>query len=343
MAVTLVVSMVGREPQTITLDLPRIVIGRASHADVRLPSRSVSELHAVLHKNGNELSILDEQSSNGTRVNGAALPRGRRKVLADGDVIAIAPYALRVTQVVARPDPPERTASLARRLLHDALSSSGGEAAPPRLVLLTGKQAGLAWVLPPAPGRVLVGRDAGCEVCLDERDCSRQHAEVVRETDGTTIRDLASKNGLVVGGRAVNERRLRHGDEVTIGKTTLRYHDPVEELLRSLESGADEPPPAPPPEPEAPPALASPVPAVASPALAPAATSPVPAVASPTPVASPEASAPPTPAPTGPAAVSAGLAAAASRGNFDWIVVVLAVIVLVVSVGALVMLLQGHR
>lgn len=338
MAVTLVVSMVGREPQTITLDLPRIVIGRASHADVRLPSRSVSELHAVLHKNGNELSILDEQSSNGTRVNGAPLPRGRRKVLADGDVIAIAPYALRVTQVVARPDPPERTASLARRLLHDALSSSGGEAAPPRLVLLTGKQAGIAWVLPPAPGRVLVGRDAGCEVCLDERDCSRQHAEVVRETDGTTVRDLASKNGLVVGGRAVNERRLRHGDEVTIGKTTLRYHDPVEELLRSLESGADEPPPEPPPEPEAPPAVASPVPAVASPA-------PLSAVASPPPaVAPPEASAPPAPAaPTGPAAVSAGLAAAASRGTFDWIVVVLAVIVLVVSVGALVMLLQGHR
>ncbi|MFO0610387.1 MAG: FHA domain-containing protein [Polyangiales bacterium] len=338
MAVTLVVSMVGREPQTITLDLPRIVIGRASHADVRLPSRSVSELHAVLHKNGNELSILDEQSSNGTRVNGAALPRGRRKVLADGDVIAIAPYALRVTQVVARPDPPERTASLARRLLHDALSSSGGEAAPPRLVLMTGKQAGLAWVLPPAPGRVLVGRDAGCEVCLDERDCSRQHAEVVREADGTTIRDLASKNGLVVGGRAVNERRLRHGDEVTIGKTTLRYHDPVEELLRSLESGADEPPPEPPPEPEAPPALASPALAVASPAPAPAVASPTPAVAP------PEASAPPAPAaPTGPAAVSAGLAAAASRGTFDWIVVVLAVIVLVVSVGALVMLLQGHR
>ena len=323
MAVTLVVSMVGREPQTITLDLPRIVIGRGAHADVRLPSRSVSELHAVLHKSGNELSILDELSSNGTRVNGSALPRGRRKALQDGDVIAIAPYSLRVERVVARPDPPERTASLARRLIHDALSSSGGEAAPPRLVLLTGKQAGAAWILPPAPARVVIGRDAGCDVCLDERDCSRQHAEVLRDVDGTTVRDLSSKNGLVIAGRAVNERRLRHGDEVTIGRTTLRYHDPVEELLRALESGADEAPPEPPPEPPAPPP---------PPAEAPAPPA-EPAVVS-APPAAPEAA---------PAVASVKPAALASRGNFDWIVVVLAVIVLVVSAGALVMLLQGHR
>jgi pSer/pThr/pTyr-binding forkhead associated (FHA) protein len=315
--------MVGREPQTITLDLPRIVVGRGAHADVRLPSRSVSELHAVLHKNGNELSILDELSSNGTRVNGSALPRGRRKALQDGDVIAIAPYSLRIEQVVARPDPPERTASLARRLLHDALSSSGGEAAPPRLVLLTGKQAGAAWILPPAPARVVVGRDAGCDVCLDERDCSRQHAEVLRDVDGTTVRDLSSKNGLVIAGRAVNERRLRHGDEITIGRTTLRYHDPVEELLRALESGADEAPPEPPPEPPAPP---PPPPEATAPPAEPAVVS--------APPAAPEAA---------PAVASVKPAAMASRGNFDWIVVVLAVIVLVVSAGALVMLLQGHR
>ena len=321
MAVTLVVSMVGSEPQTITLDLPRIVIGRGAHADVRLPARSVSELHAVLHKSGNELSILDELSSNGTRVNGASLPRGRRKSLQDGDVIAIAPYSLRVEQVVARPDPPERTASLARRLLHDALSTSGGEAAPPRLVLLTGKQAGHAWLLPPAPSRLVIGRDAGCEVCLDERDCSRQHAEVLRDGDGTTVRDLSSKNGLVLAGRAVHERRLRHGDELTIGRTTLRYHDPVEELLRALESGADEAPPPPPPEPPAPP----PPPEASAP--------PAPA----------EVSAAPSAPEAAPAAASVKPAALASRGNFDWIVVVLAVIVLVISAGALVMLLHGNR
>lgn len=334
MAVTLVVSMVGREPQTITLDLPRIVIGRGAHADVRLPSRSVSELHAVLHNNGSELSILDELSSNGTLVNGVPLPRGRRKVLVDGDVITIAPYTLRVIQVVARPDPPERTASLARRLLHDALSSSGGEAAPPRLVLLTGKQAGTVWVLPPAPGRVLVGRDASCDVVLDERDCSRQHAEVLRDTEGVTIRDLSGKNGLLVAGRAVRERRLRHGDEITVGKTTLRYHDPVEELLRALETGGDTPPPEMPTAPEAlPTATGSPLPALASPSLAPnttphaplevPASPPGPVASSPLPDASPARTLP--------------------RGSFDWIVVVLAVIVLVVSVAALVLLLYGNR
>ncbi len=326
-AVTLIVSTAGREPQSITLDLPRIVIGRGAHADVRLPSRAVSDLHAVLHSDGHEVSIVDEGSTNGTRVNGQSLPRGRRKALRDGDVITVATFALRVSVGIARPDPPERTASLARRLLLDALATQRDEAAPPRLVLLTGKQAGAAWVLPPPPSRVVIGREPGCEVLLDDRECSKQHAEVLRDAEGVTVRDLGSRNGIVVAGRAMPEKRLKHGDEFAVGRTALRYHDPTEELLRSFEAGADEPAPPdlPGPEPEAL-AVASPGPAAASPRPA-------------EPAAEPPAQ--PSSTSAKPAVTSAK--PAAPRGHFDWVVVVLAVVILVVSVSALVLLLSGRR
>ena len=42
MAVTLIVSTSGSAPQSITLDQPRVVVGRGAHVDVRLPSREVS-------------------------------------------------------------------------------------------------------------------------------------------------------------------------------------------------------------------------------------------------------------------------------------------------------------
>ncbi len=327
MAVTLIVSSAGREPQPITLDLPRIVIGRSAHADVRLPARSVSEQHAVLHCDKHEVFIVDEGSTNGTRVNGQSLPLGRRKQLHDGDVIAAGQFTLRVSVVIARPDPPERTATLARRLLLNALSTQSDEAAPPRLVLLTGKQAGAAWMLPPAPSRVLIGREPGCEVLLDDRECSKQHAEVLRDHEGVTVRDLGSRNGIVMGGRGMPERRLRHGDEFTVGRTALRYHDPTEELLRAMETGADEPvpelptfePAAPPPEPEAPPEEAP----------APAATEGDTTVSE------------------APAAVSAKPALVSAKpltrkGTFDWVVVVLAVVILMVSISGLMMLLSGR-
>lgn len=337
MAVTLTISTAGREPQTITLDLPRIVLGRGGHADVRLPSRAVSELHAVLLNDKNEVAILDEGSTNGTRVNGQPLPRGRRKVLHDGDVIAMPPFVLRVTLGFARPDPPERTASLARRLLLDALTTQTDEAAPPRLVLLTGKAAGSAWMLPPIPSRVVIGREAGCEVLLEDRECSKQHAEVLRDAEGVIVRDLGSRNGIVVGGRSLTERRLRHGDEFIVGSTALRYHDPTEELLRSYEAGADEPAPELPESLTAPPAIASEKPA---PSDADAVEAPADATAS-SPVDQADGLEPP---PSGTSAKPAMVSAKplASKGNFDWVVVVLAVVILVVSVSALVLLLSGR-
>ncbi len=312
MALTLHVSVPGSDPQTITLDQPRVVIGRGAHADVRIPSRAVSDQHALIRVDGPDVSIIDEGSTNGTRVNGVAIPRGRRKFLRDGDEIGVADYDIKVAFVIALADPPERTITLARRLLKDSLRSLGGETAPSYLELRTGKQAGGRWDILPAGARLTLGRGDGCDVLLDDRDCSRQHAEVERDADGIIVRDLGSKNGIVVGGRALTERRLKNGDEFTIGRSTLRLVDPAEELLKSFESGADEPAAPPPPRPSLPP----PVPSTPEEETA---TTPAAEVV--------VAEAPKPPAPP-------------RRGDADWIVLALSVVILVVSVVALVLVLK---
>lgn len=224
--------------QTLTFDQPRIVVGRGAHADVRLPARSVSSTHCVLKAEGGDLSIVDEGSTNGTLVNGALLVRGRRKAVRDGDRITLPGFELSISIGTAVADSPDRTATVARKLLAEAIA--GAEGAPPFVELVAGRATARRWTFDAPPARLVIGRGDGCDVSLDDPDCSRQHAELRRDEQGVVLRDLGSKNGVFVAGRKVSERRLRDGDELQIGRVVLAFRDPAEELLRAFESGTDE-------------------------------------------------------------------------------------------------------
>ncbi len=68
---------------------------------------------------------------------------------------------------------------------------------------------------------VLIGRSAECDIVLDDRQVSRQHARVFRADDHYFIEDLGSKNGTHINGRDVaGIARLEDGDEIQIA---LRY------------------------------------------------------------------------------------------------------------------------
>src|SRR5690349_9358313 len=90
-------------------DQERIAIGRGPGADVRIPHLSVSDAHATVRLEQGGYAIVDHGSTNGTRVNGAALTAQRKKRLNDGDVIEIGAYALSFhSNVLARPTTSER-------------------------------------------------------------------------------------------------------------------------------------------------------------------------------------------------------------------------------------------
>ena len=64
----------------------------------------------------------------------------------------------------------------------------------------------------------IIGRDAHSDVQIDDRQVSRQHAELNRTPQGYTIRDMGSKNGTFLNGEPVSgePRSVRTGDEIGI-------------------------------------------------------------------------------------------------------------------------------
>ena len=70
---------------------------------------------------------------------------------------------------------------------------------------------------PLAGGRVVIGRELGSDLLLDDSSVSRHHAEIVREGDVWTIRDLGSTNGVYVNDALVAQARLAAGDRLRLG------------------------------------------------------------------------------------------------------------------------------
>src|ERR671927_342506 len=70
----------------------------------------------------------------------------------------------------------------------------------------------------------VVGRLDSCDLPIDDRSVSREHARFSRLRDTYILEDLGSTNGTLVNGRRINESViLRPGDVVTFGSVEFRY------------------------------------------------------------------------------------------------------------------------
>jgi pSer/pThr/pTyr-binding forkhead associated (FHA) protein len=217
----------------------RIVIGRGAGADVRIPHLTVSDTHATVRFEADAYAILDNDSTNGTQVNGVRVVSGRAKRLHDGDRIDIGAYALTFHEgpVLSHHTTIERTAELARRLFRQ--SQHGSRLGAPRLCVLSGPELGKSLDLPPPPGRALVGRDPSCQLVLPDPEVAPEHVELRRDLDGVLIASLDAKSALDINGQLVQQRRLRDGDELVLGTTRLLFEEPAEEPIDGLATEAD--------------------------------------------------------------------------------------------------------
>jgi pSer/pThr/pTyr-binding forkhead associated (FHA) protein len=73
--------------------------------------------------------------------------------------------------------------------------------------------------------RVTIGRGVGNDIALgNDGMASQTHAVVEAFGDGWVLRDLGSTNGTFLRGeRLLTDRTLRHGDELTMGRTRLVF------------------------------------------------------------------------------------------------------------------------
>ena len=222
-------------------DQERIAIGRSVGSDVCIPHPGVSSQHATVRAQGAGYVVQDEGSTNGTTVSGARLFPGRPKPLKEGDRIDLGGFGIefRCGIAVAEATSTERTGALARRIVREVLAPGERIVDDPRLVVLNGPEEGQALRVPAPPTRLSIGRAEECDLPLSDGDASRVHAEITRDLDGVLLRDLESKNGVLVNERPVRSRRLRDRDEVRIGATVIVFEDPAEARVRELVSAED--------------------------------------------------------------------------------------------------------
>lgn len=107
----------------------RVVIGRARSADVQLPHAAVSGTHASLREQDAGYVLVDEGSTNGTRINEILLAPGRPKPVRSHDLVDLGGYRLtiEVGVPVARPTSAGATHEYARRLLAERLPTQSDE------------------------------------------------------------------------------------------------------------------------------------------------------------------------------------------------------------------------
>ncbi|HMR04342.1 MAG TPA: FHA domain-containing protein, partial [Polyangiaceae bacterium] len=112
-----------------------------------------------------------------------------------------------------------------------AMQAFGAPAAPGAhsrsgLVLLyTQADASLPGAILLEQERQVIGRDEGVEICLPVTAVSRRHAEISWERGAWVLRDLGSRNGIIMEGRQVVAEELKAGNEIRIGDAVFKFVD----------------------------------------------------------------------------------------------------------------------
>ena len=71
---------------------------------------------------------------------------------------------------------------------------------------------------------LIIGRSPQCEVQVDQESVSRNHCRVRHHEGEFRVRDLDSTNGTYVNDDLIEaEARLRHGDQLKVGRTILKF------------------------------------------------------------------------------------------------------------------------
>jgi pSer/pThr/pTyr-binding forkhead associated (FHA) protein len=91
-------------------------------------------------------------------------------------------------------------------------------------------------------GRVSVGKGAANDIVLDDGTVSRLHASLDEFDEGWCVNDLGSSNGTFVNGERIwGARRLRHGDEIRVGRSRLLFRSTADAVAPRTEVDEEAP------------------------------------------------------------------------------------------------------
>lgn len=92
----------------------------------------------------------------------------------------------------------------------------------PKLTLLLGRRTMQAYDF--KQESIIVGRDEGADVVIDNPSVSRRHAEIRLTDDGWIVEDLGSSNGTFIHGQRIEDpHSIGLGDEIGFGKFSIVF------------------------------------------------------------------------------------------------------------------------
>ncbi|HTW91853.1 MAG TPA: FHA domain-containing protein [bacterium] len=189
-----------------------VLIGRGDESAIKLDDSLVSREHAQIREDTGRYLVSDLGSANGTFV-------GARKItqdyeLKDGDVIRISPYTISFgLAAFERPTQVGRMENLEKPT--EVFTFTG----TPRVLVRSGEEVGKSYDLTNNP---LIGRDADCDITLNEATVSRKHARIQFIENKLTVVDVGSRSGTRVNGKLIDKpTQLKDGDRIQLGEASL--------------------------------------------------------------------------------------------------------------------------
>lgn len=105
---------------------------------------------------------------------------------------------------------------------------SKAQNAPPSIVVIMGPVASIGKQYFLEKSEYLLGRSSECEIHIEDRSVSRQHAKIRVDVDGVYIEDLNSANKTYVGSTKLQPNlpfKLNNEDQIKVGSVLLKFYE----------------------------------------------------------------------------------------------------------------------
>lgn len=219
----------------ISLDIDKILIGRGVSCDIRLPSPLISYHHATIEMVETSYFVTDRVSKNGSYLNGSRLLAGKRTRLSTGDTLRICGFEIRINLSVPLADAysAEKTDILEREIFLSSRSRDENESV--FFEITEGSDSGRKFKVPSGLKTVTIGTAQDCDFSFNEKRAKKFCMRIDLTPTGWKI----DENSVGDARRLVSfpaRGKLHDGNEITVGKTSILFHDSIDAALSILKT-----------------------------------------------------------------------------------------------------------
>ncbi|MBI4224132.1 MAG: FHA domain-containing protein [Deltaproteobacteria bacterium] len=236
----LIVSKSGEQEEKVLQLGAEATLGRRPENDLHLAGSGVSREHARVIQEGEQYYLIDLESGNGTLLNGLMIRPNEKNLLRNNDRITIENFHVRFFETdenfeksLSEEEEVTDADILEVKLLKKILDAVDQETIP-TLEVLNGNAQGKRFFLADDVTELILGREEGCDFCIDEYVISRQHAKIIKKWGGIALVDLDSKNGTFVNNKRITEEFLHDGDRIALGTIVLLFRNPKEINVKAI-------------------------------------------------------------------------------------------------------------